>query len=50
VVKGKKGSFVSLPQRRDKQGRFRDVAFPKTAELRKKINSAVLKQYKKLAA
>ena len=46
VVEGKKGLFISLPNRKgkDKDGneKYYDIAFPTTAELRKEISDAVL--------
>jgi DNA-binding cell septation regulator SpoVG len=47
VVSGEKGDFVAMPQSKDKDGNFHDIAFPITAELRKELNSAILDEYYK---
>ena len=49
VVSGEKGNFVAMPQSKDKDGNFHDIAFPITAELRKELNKAVLAEYDKAA-
>ena len=46
---GENGSFVSMPQRRDAKGRYHDICFPTTAELRKAISEAVLGEYERTA-
>jgi len=46
VVEGGKGAFVAMPQSKDKDGEFHDIAFPLTGELRKAIAKAVLEDYK----
>ena len=40
-----KGLFVSMPQSKDKDNKFHDVAFPLTKELRKEISKSVLAEY-----
>lgn len=45
VVEGEKGLFVSMPQRKDGQGAYRDVAHPVTAEARALVASKVLEGY-----
>ena len=45
VVDGKNGLFAQMPQTKDKEGNFRDVAFPVTTELRQQLNSAVVNTY-----
>lgn len=45
VVESEKGLFVAMPQRKDGQGQYRDVAHPVSAELRARISSAVLEGY-----
>jgi stage V sporulation protein G len=46
VVSGEKGDFVAMPQSKDKNGEYHDIAFPINAELRKELNRAVLSAYK----
>ncbi len=49
VREGKNGAFVSMPQRKDAKGRYHDVCFPTTAEMRKAINTAVLNEFERTA-
>ena len=49
VREGKNGVFVSMPQRKDAKGRYHDVCFPTTAEMRKAINTAVLNEFERTA-
>ena len=46
VVEGSKDHFVTMPQSKDKEGNFHDIAFPVTADLRKTINKAILDEFK----
>jgi stage V sporulation protein G len=46
VVSGEKGDFVAMPQSKDKNGEYHDIAFPINGELRKELNKAVLDKYK----
>lgn len=48
VRDGKNGVFVSMPQRKDAKGEYRDICFPTTAEMRQAIN-AVLGEYERTA-
>ena len=50
IVKGKKGMFVSMPQRKlskpDKNGNeYADIFFPVTRDFREELNDAVLEAY-----
>ncbi|GHU36122.1 hypothetical protein FACS1894105_05960 [Clostridia bacterium] len=45
VVQGEKGAFVTMPQSKDKDGEFHDIAFPINSDLRKELNKAVLDEY-----
>lgn len=52
IVKGKKGMFVSMPQRKlskpDKNGNeYADIFFPVTYAFREELNNAVLDEYDK---
>jgi len=49
VVEGSKGLFVSMPSRRNKDGQFRDIVYPCTAEMRQAIQQAVLGAYDAVA-
>ena len=46
VVAGKNGLFVNMPQNKDKNGEYRDIAFPINSELHKEINKAVIGAFK----
>jgi stage V sporulation protein G len=50
VVDSGKGPFVSMPQSKDKEGNFRDVAFPLSGDLRKAISNKVLAEYREQTA
>jgi stage V sporulation protein G len=50
VVSGKNGLFVNMPQNKDKNDEYRDIAFPINSELRKEVNKEVLGAYKELQA
>jgi stage V sporulation protein G len=50
VVTGKNGLFVDMPQNKDKNGDYHDIAFPINGELRKEVNKAVLGAYQEIAA
>lgn len=49
VREGKNGLFVSMPQRKDAKGEYRDICFPTTSEMRRAINDAVLGEYERTA-
>ena len=46
VVEGTKGHFVTMPQSKDNEGNYHDIAFPVNGDLRKAINKAVLDEFK----
>ena len=49
IIEGKKGMFVSMPQAKDnKTGKYHDVAFPLSGNLRKEISSLILGEYKRV--
>ena len=45
VIHGKKGLFVAMPNRRTKEGGYRDLAHPITHDLRERIERVVLDTY-----
>ena len=47
VMNSEKGAFVSMPQRKNAQGEYKDICFPVTAEMRRELNSAVLGEYQR---
>ena len=46
VVEGTKGPFVTMPQSKDNEGNYHDIAFPVNGDLRKAMNKAILDEYK----
>lgn len=50
VVTGKNGLFVDMPQNKDRNGEYHDIAFPINSELRKEVNKSVLGAYSEIAA
>ncbi|MFH1958645.1 MAG: septation regulator SpoVG [bacterium] len=50
VIEGKNGLFVAMPSRKKKDGTHQDIAHPITPEMRKKIEDAVLGEFKKTVA
>jgi stage V sporulation protein G len=50
VVEGEKGMFVTMPQSKDKENNFHDIAFPLTADLRKDITATVIEEYGRVAS
>jgi stage V sporulation protein G len=50
VVSNEKGPFVSMPQSKDKNGGYHDIAFPLSGGLRRAVSSAVLDKYGQICA
>lgn len=46
LIEGKKGVFLSFPDRKNKNGEYSDIAFPINNDAREQITDAVLKAYK----
>lgn len=42
LLKGSKGVFIAMPQRKTSTGEYKDIAFPLSSELRQLIFAAVL--------
>ena len=47
VVGGQNGVFISMPQRRNASGEYKDICFPKTADFRKEITEKIIEEYNK---
>ena len=47
VMDSAKGIFVAMPDRKGKNGEYREVCFPTTKEMREAVNRTVLAQYQK---
>lgn len=45
IIEGKNGVFMTMPQSKDNEGEYHDVAFPITKEAREAIQDAVLDEY-----
>ena len=45
VINGNNGLFVSMPNKKRKDGTFKDIAHPLNNETRKMIEESVLKEY-----
>lgn len=50
IIEGSNGLFISMPSRKAKDGTYRDIAHPINNEMRKKIEDAVISEYKKKLA
>ena len=46
VIQGKDGLFISMPSRRKKNGKFKDIAHPLNSETRQDIESQILARYR----
>ena len=49
VIEGKDGLFISMPSRRRKNGRFKDIAHPLNQETRQVIEDRILAEYQRVA-
>ncbi len=47
IIDGREGLFVSMPNRKTKDGEYKDVAHPVNNEMRDMIENSVLDAYKK---
>lgn len=47
VVNSEKGLFVSMPNKVDRDGEYRDVCFPVTKEFREQLNNTILDTFAK---
>jgi stage V sporulation protein G len=45
VINGENGLFVSMPQGKGTDNKYRDIAFPVTKELRQQLNEAVIEEF-----
>ncbi len=46
VIEGKNGLFVSMPNRKRKDGKFEDIVHPINNETRQKMEEVILNAYK----
>jgi stage V sporulation protein G len=47
VIQGRDGFFISMPSRRKRNGRFKDVAHPLNNETRRMIEDQILAEYQR---
>ena len=45
VIQGKDGLFISMPSRKKRNGKFKDVAHPLNNETRKRLEEQILSEY-----
>lgn len=45
VIEGKSGLFMSLPARRNVKNEFKEICYPLSADLRKRMSEAVISAY-----
>ena len=45
IIEGSNGLFMSMPQSKDNEGEYHDIAFPVTKGAREAIQDAVLEAY-----
>jgi stage V sporulation protein G len=50
VIEGEKGMFVSMPQSKDRDSNYHDIAFPLSGDLRKEMTAAIIKEYDRAAS
>lgn len=50
IIQGKSGKFVAMPNRKTKEGGYKDIAHPINNETRKLIEDSILQEYDKVVA
>ena len=45
ICSGEKGLYVNMPSTQDKQGKWRDVCWPVTADFRRQLSDALIEGY-----
>ena len=48
IMNGKNGLFISMPNKKNNKGEYKDICFPLNAETRKQITDIILAEYNKL--
>ena len=49
IIQGKDGLFISMPSRRQKNGRFKDIAHPLNQETRQVLQDRILAEFRQVA-
>jgi stage V sporulation protein G len=50
VIQGKDGLFISMPSRKKRNGKFKDVAHPLNNETRKMLENQILSEYDRVSS
>jgi stage V sporulation protein G len=50
VIEGPKGLFLSMPSKKKRDGKFRDIAHPLNTDTRKMLEDAVISKYNEALA
>ncbi len=45
IIDGNNGLFISMPSKKSKSGKFRDIAHPLNSEMRGKMERAIIDEY-----
>ncbi len=48
VIEGREGRFISMPSRRKRNGKFKDIAHPLNSDTRQMLESEILEEYDRL--
>lgn len=48
IIEGQNGLFIAMPSRKMGEGDFRDIAHPINAEMRNRLQEAILSQYEQV--
>ena len=48
VMDGARGPFVSMPSWKDGAGEYREICFPTTAQMRERLNAAVMGEFQRV--
>lgn len=48
IIQGNERIFVAMPNRKNSDGKYRDICHPINIEFRKEIENAVLSEYQKI--
>ncbi len=49
VIEGKDGLFISMPSRRKKNGRFKDIAHPLNQQTRQLLEETIIAEFRRVA-
>lgn len=49
IIAGPQGCFISMPSRKRKDGKFRDIAHPITKAMRERIENRVFDEFEKVS-